>query len=201
MAFIPAPQTAKVELNATLDTLPVQNVFWFQNDTGITQAKLQVLADNVANWAAGPYAAQLPNALTFGKVVATDWSSQISLQAESSDAQGEVGQNVSEQEPNNVSKLVQFNTSFRGRSARGGFHWMALPNAEVVKNTINGPYISSMLAVAGALVGLGAMGPGWQLVIASFQFNNAPRNVAALFVVQSVTVANLRVGSMRGRLT
>lgn len=200
MPFIPAPLTAQVEVNARLDSLPVQNVFRFQNDNGISQANLDVLVSNVASWVIDQYAPAQSNQLVFQATYAFDISAQISVEATDTSTTGITGSQVVESEPNNVSKFVMWETGFRGRSAKGGFHWLSIPTDQITQNTISNSYATTMTAVAGSLIGLGAMGPGWQLVVASFQFNNAPRTTAALFTVNGVVLPNNRVGSMAGRM-
>lgn len=201
MAFIPAPETAQVQVTATKDGLPLENVFNVQKDGGWSSGTLTNLVTVFREYWEDNAPTLMPNDLVFNQVIATDISEQISIQEEANFTGGTVGTLGGQPMPNHVSKLCTLSTGLRGRSARGGIHWLGFSENVVQSNTIDSSYLNSMDSFLTGLLNYVSTNTGGSIVVVSRQFNNAPRLVAALFVVQGISFANARVGSMRGRLT
>lgn len=200
MAFIPTPQTARAAIEAVKAEEPVVNVIHFRLATVPGPAELQDLADTIQGYWASNAVGLLPGDCLLQRVVVTDMSSQIAPERETAFAPGTGGAMSGQPLPNHNSKLVQFNTGNRGRSARGGVHWFGLTEDVVAGNNISSTFLTNLDLFWTNFFAHVQGVTGWVPVVNSLRTNGFPRAQGVNFDITEISFANTRVGSMVGRL-
>lgn len=200
MAFIPAENTAKVEIRMTQDGQKVENTLYFRHDTGaISSAEREALGNWIEAWWNDEIRPLQTNEVTFREVYVTDMSSAMSGTSSVSDLNGTPGAQGTPSEPNNVTVTISFRTDFRGRSARGRNYAIGLTTADVTANQVAQVTLDAWVDAYELLLTLPGL-DNWTWVVASFYTNNAPRVEALLLPVTDVLVVDDVVDSQRRRL-
>jgi len=199
MAFIPAENTAKIELVYQQENEIVENVFHVLLPTQPTADDLTDICDVFTAW----WDVQMQPLVHLGvnliKILARDLTVEDGVAIEYTTGlplTGTAGNPL----PNNVTLAIKWSTGLAGRSFRGRTYLVGLPDSALDSNVnqITSTYASSLDGAAENLIDL-ITGDGWSLAVASFFHNNAPRTSA---VVTPITAAFVErnVDSQRRRL-
>lgn len=198
MAFQPVPNVALITISGRVDQqLTVNDLSFEVSGGGITSVNLGNLTDAVENWVSTSLAPSLADVWTCSQVHGVDLSVPNGVQASS----GSIAQGGSSSEaaPNNVAACVSFETGFSGRSFRGRNYVPAIPNDEIVLNTMQGTFMSNMLTAYGALIGAGTFLAGWQWGCVSRRTGGAARPSGVISPITAVVFKTPYVRSMRSR--
>jgi len=139
-AFIPALNTAKVDIVQLYDSQTVVNSSYFQKDGGWNESDIRNLADAAGDsWVANMLPVQV-SALTIQLVRATDVSVDNSWQTEDATHAGAAGGLVHEGLPGGSALVVKQTTGHTGRSFRGRSYICGLDETQVTRNQADGSY-------------------------------------------------------------
>lgn len=199
MAFIPAPNCARVTLLGKLNGQDCQNVFDYQKiDPGpITAALLDTLAQDVFEiWQQG-VVQNVSSEYVISGATAIDLGEQFGAfgQYTTTPQVGAVNNPVGS---NATSFCIKLATPLRGRSYRGRKYIGGIAGSDVNDSLISSTRATALLSGVGALNSLTNV-PGWQMCVVSYQINNAPRSVAASTPVTSISYTTLATTSQRRR--
>lgn len=196
--FIPASNTAKVEMRYTLLGQPAMNVFYFQGSTNWTLVTLEALADAVeAEWLSNIRGLQHAG-VTLNSIVCTDVEVEDGLQFENN--VGTAGNREGAALPNNVTIAISFRTGFSGRSRRGRLYHMGLVEADVTDNSIGVLVGAALLSNYGNFFSEIASTTTTQHVIVSYCNNGDWRTDALITPVASYVLTDTTVDTQRKRL-
>jgi hypothetical protein len=200
-AFIPAPNTASVELIFTLNGQTCENVLHVQKSAPYDLAALQALRTLVQSWdntsfrtirGAGAVLVRIRT-----KALDTDSSPMEDYTLPS-------GQNGSfpggGAQTNNVTFAVKLATGFSGRSARGRIYIVGVPAGAIAGVDVTSTWAAQVVASVGTLISNLAAASGQQLVVCSKFHNGTARPVAVNYVVTGAVAVDLHLDSMRRRL-
>lgn len=206
--FIPAPNTALVEMVFTFGGQIIENTWHVQKGSPFTLAQLQALANTFDAWdnAAGT---GMKNARAIGctliqiKTRALDSSSApVWIYTLPVPRNGLINVNPM---PGNVTFCITLQTGFAGRSQRGRIYWPGLWNSVVgntpSNNVITAATATSFVNIVNALIAsIAAIGSGYALVVVSYRTNGAWRITAQNTVITNAAYADLTVDSQRRRI-
>lgn len=199
MAFVPAPNIVMVEARCTMLGQKVENRFMCHSPTAIDNAKLQACAIAVWDWWELEYAAVLTSNVLLVETVATDLSEENGEQYTYAPDTTTTGTAGGGPLPNEVSLCVSLRTGSRGRSARGRFYCLCVPeDAREDPNTVTAAHAALVVGAGTALISaLDSVAP---LTIVSYRNNNAPRPGGPVyFEVTSAVLTDRVLDSMRRR--
>lgn len=200
MPFVPAPNTALVELVYSLDGQIIENTLYFENSAAPEPADLSDLGDAIAAWWIANMASALTNDLSLNQVVVTDLTTETSPSVLSMAGLPHAGAGSADALPNNVVLCISFRTDHRGKSARGRNF---IPGLQ--ENQTHGSYAdvgldAVFIAAYGLLIGPAAISPSWEWVVCSKFTGGNPRVSALMQPVTAVTVTDMVLDSQRRRL-
>lgn len=199
MAFIPAPNTALVELRYLQDNQNVENTLWFENAAGWTEATLVALGLAIREWWVDNLQGGIGQDVTLREIYVTDQTSATGLSATITSGLPLPGTASTDATTNSNTLCVSFRTAQRGRSYRGRNYVVGLPINALDQNTVTAGYRNFVQAAYAALLTVAA-DQNSQWVVVSKQLNNVPRTVAARTPVTAVAVVDSTVDSQRRRL-
>jgi hypothetical protein len=204
MATQNCPGILQVEMKYRADGQDIENVYHVSNDTlsiwpvGEIQDVIQVFYDTL--WTASQRAMLCP-ATSLISIVATDLTNLLGKKIVRSISPAEAGTNASTNLPNNATFAVNLQPDERGRGVAGRVFWPTIPRGGVVLDTVDTTYAADAIAALEAtMVAIGLLTGAPQLVILSRFLNGAKRALGVARVVQSVSVRDLTVDSMKLRL-
>lgn len=196
--FIPASNTAKVEMRYTLLGQPAMNVFYFQGSTNWTLVTLEALANAVeAEWLSNIQGLQHAG-VTLNSIVCTDVEVEDGLQFENN--VGTAGTREGAALPNNVTIAISFRTGFSGRSRRGRLYHMGLVEPDVTDNSVGVLVGAALLSNYGNFFSEIASTTTTQHVIVSYCNNGDWRTDALITPVASYVLTDTTVDTQRKRL-
>lgn len=199
MPFVPAPNIIMVEARCTMDGQNVENRFMCHSPSAVDAAMVEDVAIAVWNWWENDYATVLTNQVTLREVVATDLTVADGVQFTYAPDTTTTGTFGGVPLPNEVSLCISLRTGNRGRSARGRYFQLQVPeDARLGANTITPTYAALAVGAGTALIAaLDSLAP---LTIVSFISNNAPRPGGPVyFHVTSALIVDNVLDSMRSR--
>jgi len=206
MPFVPAANTASIDVVYSLDGQRVENTLYALRNTAWTPAQIQQLAQNVTSWAANELLPQLASSITLLRVETRDISVQNGALGIFVADVGTIGGVADESEPNNVAACVSFRTGIAGRSFRGRNYVAAIPDNAVNTNTLTNAFATAILAAYGELNATWlALTSSVHVVLSRFSGVDAngdpiPRAVGLTTPVTAYQFTDLIVDSQRGRL-
>lgn len=157
MVFVPVPNTALVEVVATLNSQTVENTLWFEGSGAWTGTSLATLCAEVSSWWVAEIIPYLSSQYIMTVVRASDQASQTGPTANDASDAGTAGSiTTGEALPNNVTCTVSFRTELRGRAYRGrnymaGFRSSMLSATNTLSSTIAVNWIGGYTALSGAV--------------------------------------------------
>jgi hypothetical protein len=126
MAFIPAPNTAQVNIRYLYAGQQIENTLYFHKGSAFSGTDLQDLADSVNDHWASDVMIDLSNALQMTSVYVVDLTTASSGVA--THTESHTGSNSgSAATPGNVAFCLKFTTASRGRSFRGRIYLPGIP--------------------------------------------------------------------------
>jgi hypothetical protein len=199
MAFIPTPNTARVDVLTDLDGQHCENTLWFHKRTGSPVVADLVTLGGLVNayWNTAMLVAQSIDC-SFRGCVVTDQSSETApaINAPFGPASGGVD---TPSQPNSIALCVKFLTAGRGRSSRGRNYFFAIPVTDVTANTFNSVYAAQVVAAYAAILS-DPLTIDWEWVVVSHFLNNTPRAAGLVQPILDVAITDLTVDNQRRRL-
>ena len=201
MAFIPVPNTAKVELLYTVAEQVVENVFHVEGPAAWTATTLTQLAQAFASWWSeelGPAQSQDVNALI---IKARDLTTEAAPGIEFTGLFTGQGGILSPIMPGNVTLAIKWVTGLIGRSQRGRTFHIGLAESQCAGNRCATGVEAALATIYGTLITrLAQEVVTWALVVVSYVSNGVPRTTGQ---TTPITNANAEpfIDSQRRRLT
>jgi hypothetical protein len=206
--FIPAPNTALVEMVYTYAGQVIENTFHVQKSTPFTAGDLSILANAFDGW---------------DSTGALKWSTlrnqncflqQIKTKALDTIASpvfifvlpvARPGLTAGSLLPGNLTFCITLQTGLAGRSQRGRIFFPGLASGQIqgagAQNLMNTAVANNMVLLVNNLIAaIAALSASHKLVVTSFRINGAWRLVAQNTVVTNAAYANLTVDTQRRRL-
>jgi hypothetical protein len=205
--FIPAPNTALVEMVYTYGGQVIENTFHVQKSTPFTAGDLSVLANTFDTW---------------DSTGALKWSTlrnqgcvlqQIKTKALDTISSpvfifvlpvARAGLTASAPLPGNLSFAITLQTGLAGRSQRGRIYFPGIAAGQISgvgsQNSLQSAVANNMVILVNNLIAaIAALSASHKLVVTSFRSGNAWRAVAQNTVVTNAAYANLVVDTQRRR--
>lgn len=200
MVFIPAVNTAQVNLRYTIEGNPAENTLYFQRDQAIDQTSLDLLTLDMAAWYNAYFAPRCKTSVVGSEVYSVDLTTQDGLYSTSNINNGFPGSIISTSSvPASVAPCMSFRTAQRGRSGRGRNYLPSPAGQELTANNFITPtYMSGWLATYQRLVDDPELTYTW--VVCSRFFNKAPRATAVLYPITGLMFSDNVVDTQRRRL-
>ena len=198
MAFQPAPGIAQISIQGRVDgQLTVNNRYFEISGGGIVVANLQVIVNEVHNWAITSLAPQLSEDWTYERTEGRDLSVVDGpVAAASFPTPGGVS---GEAAPNNVAACVSLRTGMAGRSGRGRNYLPGIPNSAITLNTLDSTFMSNIITINLDMIGAGTFSAGWQWVVLSRYNAGVLRANGIGIPITSTVFSSPYVASMRSR--
>lgn len=170
MAFIPALNTARVEMSQSQEIQKVMNVYHVKNTAAWTEPDLLALATLFDTWWTAEIAPGIAPTITLDRVVARDLTTENGIAVEHTAGLPKPGTGGDGgQLPNNVTLAIKWTTGLAGRSFRGRTYHIGVNNGDltpdkqhvttVVATALRGHYANLLTRLDAA---------GYQLAVASF---------------------------------
>lgn len=205
--FIPAPNTAVIEMVFTYAGVIIENVYHVTGSVPFTALTLQGLCNTFDTW---------DNAATGYKTVRNSLSSLILIRSRALDTasspvftftlpvarQGTAGASLL---PGNATFAIKLETGLAGRSFRGRTFIVGMPSAQLQtapnQNLVQAGYANLCVAALNLLISsITAAVATNKLVVASYRTAGAYRTTAVCTPIINASYANLRVDTQRRRL-
>jgi hypothetical protein len=199
MPFIPAVNTAQLELNYIWDGQFCQTVLHYLKATAWDTTDLSELVQEAIDQWSTNFPTSMPSSLALISVRGTDLSSATGPTVVSSAGLPEPGVSGSPSLPNNCAMVVTKRTDQRGRSFRGRIYHPGLTEATVTGNTVNSASVTAILGLWSNFLTLAITADEGVLSIVSRYTNGAPRATALVTTVSTLTSDGI-VDSQRRRL-
>jgi hypothetical protein len=198
--FIPAINTASVELIYLGGGVTAENIFHVRKSSPYSLADLQAVRALVITWWNATYKANITAGVSLVRVrtKALDTNSGATEDFTLSPASGGTntgGINM----PNGTSWCVKLATGLAGRSFRGRWYVFGLNGADVTMTEIGTTRANAIVSALTTLIA-NLAAAGHTVVIASFRNNNAWRSTATLTPVTGPVAVDLHLDSQRRRL-
>lgn len=205
--FIPAPNTALVELVYTFGGEIIENTFHVQKGSPFTLAQLQALATAFDTWdstGANKWQAVRPIGCTLIQVKTKGLDSQAAPVWIYTLPAARNGSLNALPMPGSVTFCITLQTGLAGRSQRGRIFAPGLivsdvgntPNNNIISSGRANGYVASINALIAQVAALGA---GYALVVTSYYNNGAWRTTASNTPVTNAAYADLKVDNQRRR--
>lgn len=137
MPFVPAPNTAMVELIYNYQGQIAENVLYFRGAVPWTTVSLNALAADVLTWWSTRVKGLQPAQVSLTSIRLTSLESEVAPRVDYVTGLPQVGGDASlAPMPNNVTVVTTFLTALRGRSFRGRSYWIGLSEQQVLGNFI-----------------------------------------------------------------
>jgi hypothetical protein len=206
--FIPAPNTALVEMVYTYSGQTIENTFHVQKSTPFTAGDLSVLANTFDSW-------DSTGALKWSTLRAQNCVlQQIKTKALDTISSpvfifvlpvARPGLTAGNPLPGNLTFCLTLQTGLAGRSQRGRIYFPGLSPGQIngagSQNTMVASVANNMVLLLNNLISaIAALSASHKLVVTSFRSGNAWRAVAQNTVITNAAYANLVVDTQRRRL-
>ena len=200
MPSVPVPNTAEVHIRGAHDGQFVENTFYYEFGSTITDGDLTQLAIDIAAVVISDWLPLLSSNWVGREVYARDLTSGSGLEATDTSIFGEVGTSTGPDLPNNATIAIARKSGLAGRSFRGRVFWQALTASMVTTaNNLNSAVgldiIDAINAVDAAAILL-----DWTPVIVSLFTGGAPRVSGVTTPITSWSLTNLVLDGQRRRL-
>jgi hypothetical protein len=200
MPFVPAPNIIQAEMRCTRDGQKIENRVMIDNLAVVDAGSLLEVATLVWDWWELTYAPLLPTTVTLNEVVTTDMSAidgpQFTYAPDATTTGGIDGASL----PNEVSLCVSLRSGNRGRSARGRFFFVGIPNTAMANTNNVSPTFAGNAASALQTLVNSIDTSGRLLVIVSYVSEGVPRVGGPVYYpVLSAVVVDTIVDSQRRR--
>lgn len=189
MAFIPIPNTARVELRFTQDSQQCANVFHVESSAPLSVGDLTSMGDAFATWYAD-LATNVSATVTLREISIVDQSSASSIGIIYNSGLPITGSVSGEAMPNGTSIAIKWSTGLTGRSFRGRTFHLGLAINQADSNEINSTLATLLVARYQELV-TEVAGADFTLVVASRYANNAPRVTGVTTPILTASLADL----------
>ncbi len=202
MAFQSVPETAQIDVNYTLNDVPVQNSFYGRLPGGYNLADLQALADAVdgvvgVSWlteqaSEATYVISIVRGLEFE-------NDQVAQQNANTGSGSHGGQAL----PNQVTFAIKKTSGLTGRSARGRTFWIGVPETELQaanENLVVATYAAAVVVKINEIRLIIDSVGAWEAVLVSRFADKVQRPTGVTFAWTGSTNVDLRVDTHRGRL-
>jgi len=197
--FIPALDTAKLEMRYLLFGQNVLNVHYFRREGGWSQTSLTdlvVQAESAWNTYLRPLQA---TGLELVEIYARNVETQAAEEA--TNPVGLTGQVVQGLVPNNVSLAVSFRTGLTGRSNRGRMYWLGLTEEQVANSEVISTHVDNIHnGVEAFFAEFNELPTEAQHVVVSYCANSQWRQTASVRPVLDYLIVDPTVDSQRRRL-
>jgi len=202
MPFIPAPDTAQVEVIASLFGQIIENILYFSVTGGFEPTQIAQLAATVADYWSSDMLPHLSDNYTLLRVEAKDISSDGQPSYTNTAHVGESGAISGGCLPGGSAFCVSFRSGLSGRSYRGRNFIGGIPLSNVSGNQVLSAWADPLVAVyAGINDAVDADLPGvFQAIVSRFHLG-APRTEALVSPVVSWVATDYNVDAQRRRLT
>lgn len=200
VAFVPAVDTVKVDLNYLLFGQGLDNTLWFKFRTGEpTITDMLTLASDLNTFWVAELVPFLSVDCTFiGCEVTGQWS--LSAPSVAQPITPEAGGIANPSLPGSVAFVITFLTAGRGRSSRGRNYVPAITEAAVTGNMIDSGRALSFLAAYQDILG-SSFDAAWEWSVVSHVTGGLDRTTALIQPVIGARFADLVVDNQRRRLT
>lgn len=198
MAFVPALNVLRVAVQYISSRgEDAVNVLHFRHTGGaITAPQVENLFDALDTWFSTYWADLASNTWQ------TDFYSAVDLTVEGGAVYSRVstatGGSTAQALPAHDTVAVSLRSGFSGRSRRGRIYHVGLAEDMTENSTLTNAASATFITTYTALLAAAA-GEGWELVIASFISNGAPRTTALITPVTNVILTDVIVDSMDKR--
>lgn len=147
--FQPVPKTVEITVQGQRDNQLIENKFYAQGVSAITEAMVAALASIVDSWVASSFLANLPDNYQYLRTIARDLSSEASFEVINHTNGGAVGAITGDYLPNNVSVAVHRDTGLSGKKAKSRIYWPGISDvqqggANTLSTTAAASFISSL---------------------------------------------------------
>lgn len=197
MAFIPTPNTAKLELRYDYHDVACENVLHFEFASPPTAGRLETLCNLVRDWWIDDLKPQQPGTVLLREIYARGMDAQAAPQY--AVQIGQFGGMAGAGMPGSVTFCLKLITGLTGRWSRGRLYHIGLIESEVTANEL---LLSRAQALMTAYAQLGtlASAEGATWVVNSLYFNKNPRPAGVNTPITNVTYTDLGVDTQRRRL-
>lgn len=199
MAYIPAPNTAKVSLVGNLHGQTIVNSLCVERVDALTPALLQDAATVMRTWYVDSYRAYLSDQYVLMRVEARDLSIQDGHGIEIDAPTFSTGLNTSGSMPANVALSIKKVTGMVGRTRRGRWYLAAVPRGVVVGSSVTNPWANMLVESMNYQLTLFQQA-GWTPVVVSYQSNKIKRTTALTTPITSYVLVDYVLDSQRRRL-
>lgn len=199
MPFVPAVNTAMVELRQSYLEQRCENTLYFQFATAPSESDLLALGEAIYNWWASNVAPQVNENCGLQEVFVTDLTTDSSPAVSYIPGTLVFGANSSDPMPGGMSLAIKFSTNGRGRSSRGRNYVIGLSQNNVVGNSVLNDFVVAMVSAYNAILPV-AEGIDVAWVVISRRHDNADRTTALRQPVTTVSATDSFIDSQRRRL-
>ena len=200
MPFIPVPDTVLIEFRGTYLGQKVENTLYGLAGDPISSLDLPAFGTDLMNWWIDNLAANIGAGVNINQIVFTDLTTAFSPSFTFVPTSLMQGTQDGEGLPGNVSIVMSFRSSGRGRSSRGRNYIIGLTQNQVVGNQILSGEAEELRAAYALLPDIFTAN-GFTWVVVSRFTGNAPRTTGVTSIVSAVVVTDLNIDSQRRRLT
>lgn len=198
-AFIPVPNTVRVNFNYELEAQQVENVWYFEGAAPFDSGDCIDLANVLAGEWISHIMPEQPNALKLNTIEVTALDAATAPYALKNVST--FGAGASPILPANVTLSVKFSGGLTGRSQRGRTYWLQLSEVDVVGNSVLTGKLGAILGALSAFFdAVNGSVNDCQHVVVSYCNGGAWRTTGATTPVTSYTSDGL-IDSQRRRLT
>lgn len=202
MPFVPAPGILEVFAQHTVNS--VENLGWVLHydavDASWTPALMTEFAELFVSWWNTDMKPLVHTSTVFQRLRMRDISVANGIIADYATGLPLQGTATGQPASNNVSLSVKKNSGLAGKSNRGRIYQLGLTENQIVGNYVDSTYATALLAAWDDARMFSGVSVDYQMVIVSKYANNAPRAIASISTVASVTLADTQVDTRRDRM-
>lgn len=199
--FIPAPNTASVEMIYSVGGETCENVFHVYKGSPYTLADLQALRGLVLTWYTSTWKGQVHVSVTLVRIRTKALDTDIApMEDYAVTSGGGGGLSSGSLVANNVTYCLKLATGLSGRSARGRWYFIGMSSNSMLSSVdVSAPYRDAVVANLTTLkTNLAAA--GHTFCVTSFRHNGAWRATAVNYDIVSIVGVDLHIDSQRRRL-
>jgi hypothetical protein len=199
--FIPAPNTASVEMIYNAGGQTVENVFHVRKASAYSLSDLQAVRALVLTWYASPWRNFVSGSVTLVRVRTKALDTAIAPMEDYAVTSGGAGLNVGgAASPNNVTYCIKLSTGLSGRSARGRWFFIGLNGATVASQVdVSSGFRDSVVGGLNTLR-TNLLAGGHTMCITSYRHDKVWRTTAVNYDIVSALTVDLHIDSQRRRL-
>jgi len=198
--FIPAPNTAKLELIVEEHGQRMENVVHLRKADGWSESEIRLLAEVALTKWEIYFAPLISEDVSLVLIRTTDLSAESSFGYEKEPDDPTTGEIGVAGLPGNVTVATKFASGLTGRSQRGRAFWIGLTELQVTGNALVDPMPTNIsTAWENFFIGIATDIDGAEHVVVSYCHNGAWRTTAQVTPVTAY-VTERNTDSMRGRL-